>query len=231
MANAPALRQAGQATVSASARVFSPQHGTHAAAAVAITDSLRVAASLSGSFAKRRGIYAEGLVGAEPRLNRIVQLGILGGAGYGDVDAKHERCPDEPQVDSFCFSPGNHVDQARATYVRYSLQAYAVVHAPKLVHGGGGVRVSLMDMHLHEIDEVAVQRRALPIALEPFAFARVGAPFFQAEVQLRYTGLMNGPRELGRTVVVADQFAFTVGFRVVLGPGIERRWPRDWRYH
>ncbi|MEY4512511.1 MAG: hypothetical protein RLZZ450_4633 [Pseudomonadota bacterium] len=231
MANVPALRRAGQATASASARVFAPQHGTHAAAAVAITDSLRVAGTVSSSFAKRRGIYGEGLLGAEPRLNRLLQLGVLGGVGYGDVDADHRRCrEDEGSSDSFCLSPGNHVDQARATYLRYSLQTYLTVYAPKIVHGGGGLRVSLLDMHLHEIDGLPVQRRALPVALEPFAFVRVGAPFFQAEVQLRYTGLMNDPRDQGHKVVVSDQFAFMVGIRTVFGPGIHPRWPRGWRY-
>jgi hypothetical protein len=229
VANVPALRRAGQATVSASTRVFAPQHGTHAAAAVAVTDALRVAGTVSTSFGKRPGIYGEALTGAEPMLSRLLQLGILGGVGYGDVDAEHSRCPEE-QVDSVCFTPGNHVDQARATYVRYSLQAYLTVHAPKVVHGGGGLRVSLMDMRLHEIDGIAVQRRALPVALEPFAYARVGSPFFQAEVQFRYTGLTHAPRDLGRKIVVSDQFAIMVGVRVMFGPGIERRWPRGWHY-
>lgn len=232
MANVPALRQAGQATVSASTRLFAPQHGTHAAAAVAVTDLVRVAGTVSGSWAKRPGIYGEGLLGAEPRLNKLLQLGVLGGVGYGSVDAEHRRCrEDEGGDDGFCFSPGNHVDQARATYVRYSLQTYLTVRAPKIVHGGAGLRVSLLDMHLHELDGLAVERRVLPVALEPFGFVRAGAPFFQAEIQLRYTGLMNQPHDLGRKVVVSDQFALMVGFRVVLGQGIERRWPRGWRYH
>lgn len=230
VANVPALRRAGQATVSVSNRVFAPQHGTHGAAAVAITDSLRVAGTFSASFSERPGRYGEGLIGAEPRLNKLLQLGVLGGVGYGNVEADHPKCPDPAPVDSFCFSPGNHVDQARATYLRYSLQAYLTVHAPKIAHGGGGVRLSVMDMHLHEIDDVAVHRHALPVAIEPFAFGRVGLPFFQGEVQIRYTGLVNGPRDLGRKVVVSDQFAFMVGLRFVFGSGITKSWPRGWKY-
>lgn len=232
MANVPALRRAGQATGSLSTRLFAPQHGTHAAGAVAITDDLRVAGTYSRSYAQRRGVYGEGLVGAEPRLNKLLQLGVLGGVGYGNVDAQHRRCrEDEGGDDSFCFSPGNHVDQARATYLRYSLQAYLTVYAPKIVHGGGGLRVSLLDMRLHEIDGRPVQRHVFPVPVEPFAFVRVGAPFFQAEIQVRYTALANQPRDQGHKVVVADQFQFMVGIRTVFGQGIERRWPRGWRYH
>lgn len=232
-ANVPALRQSGQVTISATNRTFAMENGTNAAAAVAITDWVRVAGTFSASFAERRGIYGEGLVGAEPRLNKVVQLGVLGGLGYGEVNAKHRRCRKEEQqhAEAFCFSPGNHVDQARADYLRYSLQAYAVAYAPKLIHGGGGLRVSVMDMRLHEIDERPVQRRALPVSFEPFAFARLGLPFFQAELQLRYTALTNNPRELGRKVVVADQVSFLLGVRFVFGPGIERRWPHGWKYH
>jgi hypothetical protein len=231
MVNAPALQQAGQATLSANTRVFAPQHGTHAAAAVAVTDLVRVAGTVSGSWARRPGIYGEGLVGAEPRLNRLLQLGVLGGVGYGNVEADHPRCrEDQDDDEGVCASPGNHVDQARATYLRYSLQTYLALRAPKIVHGGAGLRLSLLDMHVHEIDGLAVQRRALPVALEPFVFVRAGAPFFQAEIQVRYTGVMNNPRDLGHKVVVADQFQLTLGFRVVLGRGIERRWRKGWRY-
>lgn len=231
MANVPALRRAGQATISASTRLFAPHHGTHAAAAVAVTDSLRVAGTVSGSFYKRRGTYGEGLIGAEPSLNKLLQLGVLGGVGYGDVNAQHRRCrEDEGGVDSVCFPPGNHVDQARATYVRYSLQTYLAVHAPKIAHGGGGLRVSLLDMHVHEIDGLPVQRRDLPVVIEPFAFARVGAPYLQAEVQVRYSVVRNEPLEQERKVVVSDQFTFTIGVRAVFGRGIKQSWQQGWRY-
>lgn len=225
--NAPALRAAGQGTLGVHARVFSPQTGVHAVGAVAITDQLRLAGTLSGGFVRgqRRGLYGELLAGAEPMLNRMLQLGVLGGVGYGSVRSKHEACRDPP-TDSVCLTPGDIVDEAQATYVRYSLQAYLTFHAPKIVHGGGGLRLSLLDMHVREVDDRAVDVHALPIAIEPFVFGRVGLPFFQADVQLRYSDLVNAPHDAGRRVIWADRLTFVVGLRFVFGPGITRRWIR-----
>ncbi|HEX5656601.1 MAG TPA: hypothetical protein VFX59_05370 [Polyangiales bacterium] len=224
--NVPALRAAGQASFGVSTRLLSPQTATHAVGAVAITDQLRLAGTLSGGFVRsqRRGLYGEALLGAEPMLSRLLQLGVLGGVGYGDVRTKHDACHDT-HTDGVCLKPRDIVDQAQATYVRYSVQAYLAVHAPKIAHGGGGLRLALIDMHVHELDGHAVNVRARPIAIEPFFFGRVGLPFFQAEVQLRYSDLVNAPHDAGRRVIWADRLTLLVGARFVFGPGITRRWP------
>jgi hypothetical protein len=223
----PALRRAGQATVSAHARLMAPQLGAHALAAVAVTDQLRVAGSISGAFdrGRRRGIYGEALVGAEPMLTRGLQLGVLGGLGYGDVSAKHSAC----DGDDNCIStaPSDAAEQVQAHYVRYALQAHLTYHARKILHVGGGLRVSLMDMRIDEVEQVQVRARGVPLALEPFAFVRGGWPFLQAETQFRYTGVLNSPRVQGERVVVSDHFTIVFGLRFVFGSGITTTWTRD----
>jgi len=227
--NVPALRRAGQATVSANARIFSPQVGAHALAAVAVTDELRIAGSINGAFDRdrRRGIYGEALAGAEPMLTRGTQLGVLVGMGYGDVSAKHSSCHGH----DMCFSgvPASAAEQVRAHYVRYALQAHLTFHARKVVHGGGGLRLSLMDMRVTEVEQVDVHARGRPIAVEPFAFLRLGWPFLQFEWQLRYTGVARSPRVNGESVVVADQLTYVFGLRVLFGRGITRHWTVDAR--
>lgn len=225
----PALRRAGQATVSANARVFAPQLGAHALAAVAVTDQLRIAGSINRAFSRgrRRGIYGEALAGAEPMLTRGLQLGVLGGMGYGEVSAHHSSC----EGDDMCVSaaPASAPEQVRANYVRYALQAHLTYHAPKIIHVGGGLRLSLMDMRVNEVEEVAVHARGLPVALEPFGFVRAGWPFLQGELQVRYTGVVNSPRVNGARVVVSDHLTIVLGVRFVFGPGITKHWKRGTR--
>lgn len=222
LVSVPALRRAGQATLSANARLFAPQLGAHAHAAVAVTERVRVAGSISGAFDRdrRQGIYGEALAGAEPMLTRGLQLGVLGGVGYGEVSAKHSACGDE----DMCIStaPRSAVEQVQADYVRYSLQAQLTYHAPLIVHAGGGLRVSLLDMRVNEVEEAIAHARGLPVAIEPFAFARAGWPFLQGEWQVRYTGVVNSPRVRGERVVVSDQVTFVLGLRMVFGPGITK---------
>lgn len=224
--NAPALRRAGQATLSANTRFLVPRLAAHALAAVALTDQLRLAGSINGAFNRdrRRGIYGEALAGAEPMLKRGLQLGVLGGVGYGNVSAEHSSCGDYDMCIGTAFD--GYVEQVRAHYLRYSLQAHVTYHAP-LGQVGGGMRLSLMDMRVYEVETVAVHERGLPVAIEPFAFARGGWPFLQGEFQVRYTGVANSPRVNGERVVVRDGITIVLGIRFVFGPGITRHWTQD----
>jgi hypothetical protein len=121
--------------------------------------------------------------------------------------------------------PHGYVDEASARYMRYALQGYLLWRAPKIGLGGGGVRLSVMDMRFREVNGEPSSTHGLPVAIEPFVFVRGGLPFFQVEVQVRYTGLLNEPHLGNRKLVVPDGLTYVAGLRFVLGPGVTRRWP------
>lgn len=214
----PAMRKAGQVAVGASMRVFQPQLAGHLTAAASVSERIRLAGTFSKGFVRQReGLYGEALAGVEPSINSLLQYGILAGMGYGDVRAHHPHCPSNRGSDSFCFVPKGYVDDVSATYLRYAAQAHVVLHAPKIVHGGVGFRVSVMDMRFDEINERPAHSRGLPVALEPFVVGRVGNSRAQVEVQVRYTGIVNSPRFEGRKLVVPDQLTMAIGLRLVFG--------------
>lgn len=227
---APALREAGQVTLAGNMRIMSPQEGASVRAAVALTDHIRLAATGVGAFdASRRGLYGELLAGYERFTGKFVQVGGLFGVGVGDVRARHPHCYDLHYDNSYCDVPKGYVDQAAARTVRYGLEGYFALHAPRVVSGGAGLRASVLDMRFHEVNDLAVRGRHAPLAFEPFVFVRAGQPWVQVEFQVRYTGLVNQPRYAGESVVAPDRLNILLGLRFVAGPGILGSWPRRQR--
>lgn len=228
--NAPALRKAGQFHASASMRLFQPQNGANATVAYAVTDLVRVGATATGSFAERKGYYAEGLIGVEPWVKSWFGYGVLGGAGYGDVTATHPPCEDNAQDFTFCISTEDAVERVSATYRRYFVQGYLTLSAPvredkhrprwrpTVAQISLGLRAAIVDMDFHRFDDLQTDDHGVFGALEPFAIMRAGWRRVQFEPQIRYVGLIQRPRWHDHTVVLPEQLMFSLGFRVLLGP-------------
>jgi hypothetical protein len=220
----PALERAGQVRTSASITALSPASGAHANLAVAATDTIRVGGALSAAFDRdtRRGLFGELFAGAEPRVNHFLQYGLLASAGYGQVTDYMAACERGGHGEGVCLKPAGYVDHASARYWRYAAQAYVVLRAPRVVHGGAGLRTSLLAMEFNTSEQPNT-RGGLPITLEPFFMVRAGWKRLQFGPELRYVAVFNDPREAGKKVVLPDRFVIAIGVAVLLGPVGEER--------
>jgi hypothetical protein len=221
----PGLQRAGQASLAASIRPTTPAGSASGSATVALTDHVRLALGGVGAFtAHRRGGYGDVLLGGEFRVARFIEVGGLGGVGYGAVRARHAYV--DPVDNAYSPVQDGYVDEVRGHYLRYALQGHVLLRAPKIVQGGGGLRLSLIDAAIDAVDDAPVSAHGRPVAIEPFGFVRVGQPWLQFEMQLRYTGVVHQPSYAGRDLFVPDRMTISLGLRVVLGPGIGWVWPR-----
>jgi hypothetical protein len=223
----PALQRARQARLGASTTLFSPQTSTHAHIAVAATDLVRVGGTLSGAFQRstRRGVYGELFAGVEHRAFRYLQYGLLASVGYGQVTDSKAACDGEGLNEGYCEKPSGYVDHVSARYWRYAAQGYIVLRAPRVVHGGAGLRLALLDMELSEFDNKGSTRPGSPVAVEPFLMVRVGWQRFQVGPELRYVAVVNDPHSDGKKLVLPDRFVIAFGVAVLLGPLKDRTPP------